>query len=93
MDEMPATEYQTWRAFAMVEPIGRRRDDILTGIQCSLLANIHRGKDQKTFKPTDFVPDWWSEPVKQNAQQQFTLMTMLKALAEAPDEGSVMKPE
>jgi hypothetical protein len=43
-------------AYYSLEPFGDSRADLRTGIVASLIANIHRGKDQKPYKPEDFMP-------------------------------------
>jgi len=53
---MPERELSEWMAFAHLEPFGEARADLRAGIIASTIANVHRGKRSKAFKPEDFVP-------------------------------------
>jgi len=45
-------------AYYQLEPFGQDRDALNAGIIASTMANIHRGKGQKTYTPTDFIPEF-----------------------------------
>jgi len=36
--------------------LDNKRQDFHAGLICAVLANIHRSKDSKVFKPEDFMP-------------------------------------
>lgn len=43
-------------AYGRVEPFGEQRADLRSGIIASTVANVNRGRRQKAFQPTDFMP-------------------------------------
>lgn len=43
-------------AFAQLEPFGFEADSIGSAITSSTVANVNRGKNQKAYKPEDFMP-------------------------------------
>ena len=53
---MSSEELSEWMAFDRLEPIGWARVDLVGGLLCSLLANQHRKRGSKAFKPGDFMP-------------------------------------
>jgi hypothetical protein len=53
---MPSAEFTEWKAYAALEPFGEARADLRSGIVAATLANIHRAKKTKAFKPHDFMP-------------------------------------
>jgi hypothetical protein len=59
LEEMPASEYNRWKAFERMHgPLGPLRDDILTGLVLNLLANVNRDPKKKAYPLADFVPEW-----------------------------------
>ena len=54
--------------------IGSERDDLLTGIVGSTIANANRGKGQKALKPADFIPLWDGKP-EQTWEEQLAIVT------------------
>jgi len=56
----------------------KRKADYRAGIVASTIANVFRGKEQKPFKPDDFMP---KEKKKQDWRTQLQMVEMLnKAL-------------
>ena len=53
---MDSYELQEWIEYSKVEPL-EYRADLRAGIVASTLANVNRGKNQKAFKPEDFMPE------------------------------------
>lgn len=49
-----------------------------TGLICSVLANINRGKDTKAFTPQDFMPQK-EPPKKMDLDKQFSFIQSLNA--------------
>ena len=56
LDQLSATDLAEWMEFYKLEPWGDERADYRAGVVASVVANIHRGKDVKPFKPLDFMP-------------------------------------
>lgn len=54
--EMSSVELASWIAYDRISPIGPERDDINQAIQTALIANAHRTKGARQFKPQDFMP-------------------------------------
>lgn len=54
--EMTSRELSAWVAYDRISPIGPERLDINQAIQSALIANAHRKKGAKAFKPGDFMP-------------------------------------
>jgi hypothetical protein len=63
-----------------LEPRGQSRADFRAAITSSVIANANRSKNQKPFKPSDFMPDFTGERSKFNPQ---SLANKLKAMAAA----------
>jgi hypothetical protein len=45
-----------WQIYESIEPFGEQRADLRAGIIASVIANVNRGKGQKPFTATDFMP-------------------------------------
>jgi hypothetical protein len=45
-----------WAAYYRIEPWGEERADLRSGVVAATVANANRGKKQKPFTPTDFMP-------------------------------------
>ena len=45
-----------WQIYEAIEPFGEQRADLRAGIIASTIANVNRGKGQKAFTATDFMP-------------------------------------
>ena len=56
---MSSREFAAWLAFDRIEPIGGARQDILTALLASVIANASGGKkDGGAFGVADFLPTW-----------------------------------
>jgi hypothetical protein len=53
---MPASDFHEFMAYESLEPFGECGDYFRAGIIASTNANIHRGKDQSPYSPSDFIP-------------------------------------
>jgi len=76
--EITSVQFAEWMAYSRLEPWGEERDDLRMGIVASVIANSNRGKNQKPFKPTDFIPSF--EPVSDEEQVRRLLAKARKAL-------------
>ena len=54
--EMSSLELASWIAYDRISPIGPERGAINQAIQTALIANAHRKKGARSFKPGDFMP-------------------------------------
>jgi hypothetical protein len=76
LSEITSRQFAEWMAYAQLEPFGEERDDLRMGIVASTIANANRGKGQKAYKPTDFIPDFEPE-----TEEQAQARLMAKAMA------------
>ena len=53
---MPYRILREWQDYAMLEPFGEERADLRSAIIAATVANVHRGKKQRPFRPADFMP-------------------------------------
>ena len=49
-------ELSEWMAYYQLDPFGNVREDLQAGIVASTIANVNRGKNDKAFQPSDFMP-------------------------------------
>jgi len=52
-------ELSELQALEMIDPSGRERMDLGIGIVASTIANAFKAKGQQTFKPKDFMPEFF----------------------------------
>ena len=52
---LTAEEFMNWRAYFDLHPFGFMRDNIHSASIASIMANAHRGKNQKPFRLNDFL--------------------------------------
>ena len=78
---MLSDEFSEWIAYDNVDPFGHDRIDYNHAITAMTIANCHRQKGQKVFKPKDFIPEFGEPTTKrQSAQEMQALMfSMAKA--------------
>ena len=53
---MDSRELGEWAAYYAIEPWGEAPNYWRNGLLCSMVANAMRGKDQRPFEVTDFIP-------------------------------------
>lgn len=74
---MTAQEFQSWKAFYLVEPFGNTREDHRFGVVAATIANVFKKKSTNRVKPADFFPDY--KPRRQDWQEQLQVVEMLNA--------------
>jgi hypothetical protein len=85
LSEMGANHFWEWVAFAKLEPFTEERADLRTGIIASTIANIHRGKRRKAYKPKDFMPQFTLKR-EQSWEEQLKIVEMLNFAFGGKDE-------
>jgi hypothetical protein len=65
--ELTSPQIAEWMAYFQLEPFGERRADLRAGIIASTVANAHRAKDSRPYKPQDFMPDFESGRTEDDA--------------------------
>jgi len=82
---MDSHELAEWIAFYAIEPFGEQRADLRAAIVASVIANCNRGKNQKAFKPADFMPFKEAPPPKKPqsmSEQQAPFKVLTQVLAQ-----------
>ncbi len=69
LSEITSKQFAEWMAYSRLEPWGEDRDDLRMGIMASTMANVNRGKNQKPYKPQDFMPSFEPETEEQAAER------------------------
>jgi len=72
----PYSEFKEWLAYMRINPFGEERADLRAGIVASTIANVNRGKGQRAFNPSDFMPDFDRTPKRQTLAQQKAVFKM-----------------
>lgn len=76
---MSYSELADWMIYYSIEPFPEERADLRAGIIASTLANVHRSKNGKVFKPEDFIPEY-IEKKKESPESLVNKMNTLKTL-------------
>lgn len=63
-------------AYSQVEPFGEERADLRSAIIACIIANVNRGKDQKPFEVSDFMPKF--DPLEEQTEEQMKLFLGMK---------------
>lgn len=63
-------------AFSQVEPFGEERADWRSAIVACIVANANRGKDQKPFEVSDFMPKF--DPPKEQTEDEMKMFLGMK---------------
>lgn len=58
-------------AFSQVEPFGEERADLRSATIACIIANVNRGKDQRPFEVSDFMPKF--DPPEQQTEDQMKM--------------------
>ena len=74
--EMDSRELTEWMAYDVVEPFGDGRGDVQAGVVASTIANIHRAKSARPYRPTDFVPRFGEPPPPEATPEEALAATM-----------------
>ena len=72
MKRSDSRELSEWQAFYQIEPFGEERADLRSAIIACTMANAWRGKNQRAFKLTDFMPNF--EPPKQQTDAEMKII-------------------
>lgn len=77
LERVSSRELTEWMAFYQLEPWGTEIWDFRAGLIAAAVANAHRGRKTRPFRPTDFMPHW-DEPVQeeQSWEEQERIMAM-----------------
>lgn len=72
---MPYRILREWQEYAILEPFGEERADLRAAIVATVIANVFRGKKQRPFKLSDFMPKFGGAAAAERRQptpQQLT---------------------
>ncbi len=56
MRKISSREFADWMAYDRIEPFGEMRADLRSGIIAAAVVNVNRGRGQKPFPASDFMP-------------------------------------
>ena len=59
-------------AYSQVEPFGEERADLRSAIIACIIANVNRGKDQRPFEVSDFMPKF--DPPKEMTEDEMKMV-------------------
>lgn len=72
---MPARTFVEWQAYCSIEPFGSPAQFWQAALVASMIANVHRKKNQQPFKPEDFMPkSLQHEKQRMDAEQQAQIL-------------------
>lgn len=91
---MSSQEFTDWVAYFRLEPWYAPEADYWGSLFCAILANCHRGKDGKKWKPEELLPSFLHpEPDPSLTRDKFILWAkMLKASTAAKPAPRTKKP-
>lgn len=82
-----AVEFAEWMAEYRLEPFGDERGDINAAMICTLVANAMKGKGGKTYKLSDFMPEFGKVRKEQSLQSMATAMSVFASMHNATVKG------
>ena len=56
--EIDSSEFAEWIAYHSIDPFTIDKSEYLLGVVAAILANVHRKKGARAFKPDDFMPKY-----------------------------------
>lgn len=75
-----AVEFAEWMAEYRLEPFGDERGDINAAMICTLVANAMKGKGGKTYKLSDFMPEFGKERKQQSVADMAMAMNVFASM-------------
>lgn len=72
LQRIDSTELAEWIAYYSLEPFGQERDSLNSAIIAATIANANRASKSKTYKPSDFMPDF--EHKEQSAEDMKAIL-------------------
>ena len=73
-------QFTEWQAEYELDPWGDERADLRCGIIACTIANVNRGKGQRSLKPGDFMPEF-DKPIKERQTQAEMIAVMAQFAA------------
>lgn len=74
LDRISSRELTQWAIYYQMEPFGSEVDLLGHAITSATVANAHREKGSKVFKPSDFMPKFDRKAQTVEEQMQFAAM-------------------
>jgi hypothetical protein len=75
-ERIESHELTEWQIYEAIEPFGEQRADLRAGIIASTIANVNRGKGQKAFTATDFMP--YLEKEQEQSAEDATVAALME---------------
>lgn len=76
LDNISSRELTEWMAFAHLEPFGREAEYIGYALVAATVANVNRGKGQKAYEISDFMPTF-EEKKEQTVEEMIQIAQMM----------------
>lgn len=83
LKQMSAKELAEWEMFYFLEPFGEYQTNYAAGIIASMIANVYKKKDAKSFVPDDFIPKRdlaYKSSKKQSIEQQKLILRQMASV-------------
>ncbi len=76
--EIDSAEYAEWIAFHSIEPFSYERSENMLCLVAAILANTHRDKGTRAYKPDDFKPQYGRKRVEDSVSIEMKLRAIFK---------------
>lgn len=87
MEALTSEQLTEWQAYYTLEPFGEGEAWLRSGIQSAVVANAHRSKRHRAFKPQDFIPERGARKGgslgKQSVEDMRSTLLTIHAIAKA----------
>jgi len=70
-------ELSEWMEYYKSDPFGNARSDLHAGIVAATIANVNRGKNSRSFQPSDFMP-FEEKPIQEESDMQEVMSIMAR---------------
>lgn len=90
-EQLTSREITDWIAYEMVEPFGEYRADLRAGIVAATVANVHRPKGRRAFKPEEFMPNFGERKQQQSVADMHMIFREFAAAHNAALEAQQTK--
>lgn len=74
-------QFDEWIAYWTLEPFGYETEWQHAGVVASVIANVHRKKHSRSYKPSDFIPKVRKAPKKQTVKEMIEQAKLIELWA------------
>jgi hypothetical protein len=76
LSRVSSYELSEWQAFEKLEPFGSEAGYVGHAIVAKTIADVNRGKDQKSYELSDFMPDYEGEEEGPQTEREMLQIAM-----------------